>query len=153
MIPDSDEVPTGMPATWYVAFYGFDSRAWWEAFTPKGFRHVLAFGYVPSTDCWLIYDVTLKQTWVRTLRPRDFDGWIGALPDGRRIVKFTPGEPESPALRLGFWCTRAVAHALGVKSRALRPYALWRELIARGAEPAFSLDTPPDEVAQGQCSN
>lgn len=146
MITDSDEVPTGMPSTWYVVFYGYDYRAWWEFLTPYGFRHVLIFGCVPGGERWVVYDVTMRQTWLRVLKPNEFDGWVGALPPGRTIVKFTPGEPEPPTVRLGFWCTRAVAHALGIRSRALRPHALWRELIARGAEPAFSLDTPLDEV-------
>lgn len=49
-----------------------------------------------------------------------------------------PAQPErGPMLRLGFWCAPAVAHLLGIRSCALVPIQLYRDLLRRGATPAY----------------
>jgi hypothetical protein len=101
-------------------------------------HHVAAFGYCADQAAWLLYDVTTRRTLIRMLTPSQMDAWVEALPDHRCILAFEPvGEPDDPGLRLGFWCTPAVAHLVGARSRALRPEAFYRDLLAQGARPAF----------------
>lgn len=129
----------GFPSVWHVCFYSApECRWWWEWRLPAGFGHVMAFGYSVYSDRWLIYEVTHARTLMLALHPADFVDWLAGLPDNKTILRVgVATKPEAPHLRVGFWCTRAVAHLLGFRSRALRPVALYRELLARGAVPAF----------------
>lgn len=137
MIETGDAL-SGMPPYWYVAFYDGERPHWWWPLCRSGFRHVAAFGYCAGQAAWLLYDVTTRRTLIRMLTPSQMDAWVADLPDHRRIVAFEPvGEPAEPALRAGFWCTPAVAHLVGARSRALRPEAFYRDLLAQGARPAF----------------
>lgn len=123
---------------WYVAFFNDARRYWWSPLCRDGFRHVAAFAFDAAARVWLLYDVTLARTHIRALNEEQIGGWLDALPDHARVVHFTaPAEPRPPSLRLGFWCTPAIAHAVGARSRALRPEALYRDLLAQGARPAF----------------
>lgn len=134
---------SGHPAAWYVAFYESGEPHWWWPLCKPGFRHVMAFGYCVHAAAWLIYDVTLARTFVRALKPEAFDLWLATLPAGRAILHYESPEVDPDArswggFRLGFWCTPAVAHLIGAPSRALRPHALFRDLIRLGARPAFT---------------
>jgi hypothetical protein len=123
---------------WYVAFYNDDRRYWWSWMCRDGFRHVAAFAYDAEHGVWLLYDVTTGRTQIRARSPDQMTAWVDALPANRRIVRFkAPDSPAPPPLRIGFWCAPAVAHVVGVASRALRPEALYRDLVAQGALPAF----------------
>lgn len=135
---EGEELPSGFPAGWYVCFHGTGKRGWWDVFTRPGYRHVLAFAYAAHAERWLIYDVTQHRTLIRALTTDVFLHWVANLPTGRKIVLFeADGVEAEPAWRVGFWCTTAVAHLVGARSRALRPEALYRDLLAQGARPAF----------------
>ena len=126
---------------WYVAFFNDERRYWWSALCRDGFRHVAAFAYDAEAAVWLLYDVTLNRTILRALSSPQMDGWVDALPANARIVHFeTADEPQPPGVRIGFWCAPAIAHLVGVRSRALRPEALYRDLLAQGARPAFETE-------------
>ncbi len=127
---------------WYVAFFDGPARYWWTPLCRPGFRHVCAFAYDAEHAVWLLYDVTMTRTHIRAQSSEQMDAWCARLPANRTIVRFaSPPEPEPPAFRLGFWCAPAVAHLVGVASRALRPEALYRDLVAQGALPAFESET------------
>lgn len=130
-------VPVGCPGAWYVAFFDGARPHWWWPLCRPGFRHVAAFGYCAEQAVWLLYDVTLRRTFIHALTSEQMDAWVEALPAHRTILHLQAAEAE-PANRAGFWCTTAVAHLLGVRSRALRPQALCRDLLALGARHAFS---------------
>lgn len=129
-------VTSGLIGEWYAAFFDPPERHWWSRFLRPGFRHVAAFGYCPEMAAWVVYDVTLRRTWLQLLTSDQMDAWVAALPTHRTIVRLRARNDSAPA-RLGFWCAPAVAHLLGVASRALRPEALHRDLVALGAVPAF----------------
>ena len=133
---------SGFPGAWYVAFHDGERPHWWWPLCRPGFRHVLAFGYCVHAEAWLVYDVTLGRTYVRAFKRETFAGWLDNLPDHRTILLVEGPDDaapcRAPGFRAGFWCTPAVAHLVGARSRALRPEALWRDLIAQGARPAFT---------------
>lgn len=126
---------------WYVAFFNGPQRYWWSPLCREGFRHVAAFAYDAEQAVWLLYDVTLERTHIRALSSEQMDAWVDNLPAHRRIVYFEPKAVKPPAVRIGFWCAPAVAHAVGAASRALRPEALYRDLLAQGARPAFESES------------
>lgn len=121
---------------WYVAFFDGETPHWWWSFCRPGFRHVCAFAYDAEQRVWLLYDVALVRTHIRALSSDQMDAWVLALPAHRSIL-LAPVDDRPPAHRIGFWCTTAVAHLLGRRARALRPQALYRDLLASGARPAF----------------
>lgn len=126
---------------WYVAFFNDERRHWWSPLCRDGFRHVAAFGVDAEAGVWLLYDVTLNRTILRALSAERLHAWVDALPANARILHFeTPRDPVGTDLRVGFWCAPAIAHLVGVRSRALRPEALYRDLLAQGARPAFESD-------------
>lgn len=134
---------SGFPGAWYAAFHDGEQPHWWWPLCRSGFRHVVVFGFCAHAQCWLIYDVCLTRTYVRALTREAFAAWLDALPEHRTIVHYEPPEePRGTGFRLGFWCTPAAAHLLGVPSRALRPEALYRDLKAHGARPAFEPEPP-----------
>jgi hypothetical protein len=47
--------------------------------------------------------------------------------------------PKRSAPQLGFWCTIAMKHLIGIRSRAFRPDRLWRDCIAVGGKPYQTL--------------
>jgi len=130
--------PAADPGEWYVAFWGLERLGWWDVFTRPGFRHVMAFAFSSHAERWLVYDVTRDRTFVRAYRPEAFDLWIGSIPEEATVLK-VPAEPigRRSYQRAAFICTTAVKHLLGLRSRALRPHALYRDLMASGAKYAF----------------
>jgi len=132
-----------IPSVWYAAFYGDQDRWWWDKICSPGFRHVAAFTYYPGPDVWVIYDVTFNRTNIRVISRTEWMVWIQSLPDHRTILRAEIPEDPWPRpwwLKLTFWCAPAVAHLMGIRSRALRPQALYRDLLVHGATPAFEID-------------
>lgn len=132
----TDDAPPTMPGGWYVAFFDGPKRHWWWPLCRPGFRHCLAFAYDARLAVWLVYEVTERRTWLQAMTSAEMDGWIAGLPPRHTILHLEGGEDVSVP-RLGFWCTPAVAHLVGARSRALRPQALYRDLVLQGARPAF----------------
>lgn len=133
-----------MVRSWLVAFTDDprSPRPWWDRlFCRPGFRHVEAWGWDADADRWVIYSVFTGETCVTVLPDGPVaDATIGGIcAVSSHVLRFEPpAEPErGPMIRLGFWCVPAVAHLLGVRSRALVPFQLYRDLLRRGATPAY----------------
>lgn len=142
---DEDPLPAADPGEWYVAFYSDDRRAWWELLDPPGFKHCSAFSYSSHAERWLLYDVTRDRTFVRAYTVDGFSAYMNHTHQGATILRIS----AFPLVRRrwqrwGFFCTAAVKHLLGIPSRALRPRALFRDLLSMGAIYAFGTG-PRDE--------
>lgn len=132
-----------LPTCWYVAFYDGARRWPWEFALSTGFRHVSAFTYYPQVAAWAHYDVTFDHTAIRLMDTDAFVAWLDSLPSHRIVLKWEPDDDvRTPALwrKLFFWCAPAVAHLVRAPSRALRPEALYRDLVRQGAQEAFPND-------------
>jgi hypothetical protein len=142
--------PPADPGEWYVAFWGTDRLGWWDVFTRFGFRHVMAFAYSSHAERWLIYDVCRHRTFVRAYKTDAFDLWLGELPEEVTVLKVpSPPDPKLRYQRAMFICTTAVKHLVGIRSRALRPHALFRDLLATGASFAFGTG-PQDAIPENR---
>lgn len=131
-----------MVRSWCVAFVDDprQPRRWWDVFTRPGFRHVEAFGWDADAGVWLVYSVFNDSTMVDALTADTADAVIGGICAVSSVVLRydMPATPDGGAgLRLGMWCVPAVAHLLGIRSRALAPHQLYRDLLRRGATPAY----------------
>jgi hypothetical protein len=126
---------------WYVGFLdGSDARKKMlvDYLSPKGFRHVCAFGFDARVECWLVYDVSLKGTVIFALKPPEFDSWLTTMRrGGMRVLSVAPKPARKFWMNAGFYCVTAIKHLTGVGGWALRPIGLWRALLRAGATEAF----------------
>lgn len=142
--------PVGPIPRWFVAFNGgyeltgegmrIESRRkhvvdW---LSPRGFWHVFAFAYDAAGKRWIIYDVNRGGTAVVALTSDQFDVWLPYMrAGGGRVLAVDLRARPRAWMQLGMWCVVAMRHLLGVRSLALRPVGLWRDLRAAGAEEVF----------------
>lgn len=132
-----------MVRSWLVAFVDDprSPRRWWDVLCRSGFRHVQAWGWDADAGVWVVYSVFTDSTMVDALPPGDLaDSVIGGIcAVSSAVLRFEPpARPEQGRmLRLGFWCVPAVAHLLGIRTGALVPHQLYRDLLRRGATPAY----------------
>lgn len=125
------------PPVWLVIFH--KRSTWWvERVCPGPFKHVSAVAKVPGAPVWLHLSWELGRFRVEAVPDDGFEGWLSAYLEavgGGRVLKV-----DGPDFDFGPWrprlgtCTSMVAHLLGVRGGALLPSALWRLLVANGAE-------------------
>ena len=131
---------------WYVAFCGCGRAHWYDRFTRDGFRHVVAFGWIEDARLdeggqWLWIDPSTFGLNVALLNHDEMDWMLACLSQrDRATFVFVPhGRPPVPCRvpRFGAYCVSEIERLLGLAPRALRPFGLYRRLLALGAEPAF----------------
>jgi hypothetical protein len=123
---------------WTLVFCKKPGRWWVRLLACGRYNHVKAVAYLPSLRAWLFYDVRFNGTHVR-LAPADAPG-TGTLLHDYLADSDTVTMPRLPipsrvAPQIGFWCTIAMKHLVGIRSRALRPDRLWQDCIAAGGKP------------------
>lgn len=102
-----------------------------------GLGHVFAFGFDPGCGVWIIVDPMRRSTAITLLPPWEFDAWlVGAIAtfDVYRIE----ARDQTPVWAPGLWCVGAVKRLVGLKSGALSPAGLRRDLLRAGAKRVFS---------------
>ena len=128
-----------------VSAYGIEARRWTVIFHRKAshwifrlialghFKHVSALAWVPELSQWWVYDVGFRRTYLRVLVDgQAAQGIIAGLVKGNATVTIDVREENLPLMRLGMFCTTAIAHLLGIRTSALRPDTLYRHLVAQG---------------------
>ena len=87
---------------------------------------------------WLIYDVKFNDT--RLMLAHEDDPGTSAflrdyLDNTDTVAMPRVPMPKRTFPQLGFWCTIAMKHLVGIRSRALRPDRFWQDCIAAGGKP------------------
>ena len=131
-----------MIVQWYVGFVGdYPGRlpGWFDIFTTKKFRHVCAIGYDPQNHVWVLYDPTVSVSVIQIFHPDDpqLNKLITCISHFGRWLKVKPAAHACYFGRWRHYCVPAIKHLLGVRSSALTPRALYRDLVMQGAQPAF----------------
>jgi len=117
-------------------FLSGQRSSWWDFLTPKDWRHVSAFGW--GNDRWVVYDVADIRSRVSVMNDDQFDQWFAhQMQRTTAMVRFSTQSGGDIRARFGLWCVTAVKHLVGSNSSALRPKALFRDLVAQGAEVTF----------------
>lgn len=123
------------PIWWNVVFLPRDFRTWWDVFSPRWCRHVLAFGYVPHSDRWLVVDPQEDRTIVAAMTDKQFDAhlelWLAQDP---YILRVKSGGGSLYANRTLQTCSSIVARVIGLSRGAWRPSLLMRRLRELNAE-------------------
>lgn len=120
--------PFDQSLIWHVIFHR--EKRWWGG----RFSHVSLAGF--SNETWLHLDLQRAGLSVATIyaydEVRDFLSFLLAH---TTVVRFGPGIAPGRHFFRPMTCVSFVKHVLGVRSSALRPDALFRDLVSRyGAE-------------------
>lgn len=134
-----------MITRWYVGFngdYNGREKRWWDIFTCNEFRHCMLLGYDPQLGVWLYYDPTMNGAAVEIFCQDDpsIDMIIQHFAVNGKWLKV---KPQKHLFVTGLWrlyCVTAVKHILGIKSSALTPKGLYRDLVKAGATPVFEVN-------------
>jgi hypothetical protein len=131
-----EEVQGPFPEEIEVFFVVFHTRVrtWWVRAIPGRFKHVSVFAYAPNCSIWLFYEVSINGTRLILLPNGQHEETLSAITAESSVLKFKRLPTPNPVIRPGFWCVTAISHLLGLPSGALRPDALWRQLLREGAE-------------------
>lgn len=123
------------PREWLIFFC--DGRGgWWDLFLRPGYRHVVAVSLVWDLRAWLIFDPSRDRTEIRLVPDGpEANEKIGELMHAATaVLRMAPVAERGMGAPI-FGCVAAVKALLGVRScRALGPWGLYRQLLARGAE-------------------
>lgn len=107
---------------WHVIFHR--EKRWWG----KRFSHVSLAGY--SNDTWLHLDLHLYGVSVASIYHHDeVDAYLQFLLANYTVVRFGPSICQSRSFFKPMTCVAFVKHVLGLRSGALRPDTLFRDLV------------------------
>ena len=134
-IPDAG---SWSPTVWTVVFIPKDREDWFDWLSPRWARHVLAYGYVIPANAWVVVDPVEDSHRVRIIPDDEMQVWIELIAGaGCKALRTHQGPGGKYNARLGNWCTQTIARLIGLKSSALRPVALHRDLLRAGAYPVL----------------
>lgn len=123
-----------LPRLWLVFFGEAASRPWWGRFFRPGFRHVRAAAWFDQTSRWMLFDPTIRGIHIEIETDEAFAARWAELYGSSAAILRMRSEYGRGALPPAFWCVGAVKALLGIRSCALLPHGLYRDLLAQGAE-------------------
>lgn len=136
--------------------------SWWDVFTRKGMRHIVIAGCDAGRRLWVVIDPSRESMqfeifgWGDPAIDRKLGELLRASDYTYLRVKAGDERQRMPAI---FGCVGAAKAILGIRSRALEPKGLFRDLVARGAKPIrvepegardITIKTGPDSGARGR---
>lgn len=127
-------------ADWIVFFGpGAGAAPWWvRATTRPAWRHCFACAFDPARDAWIVVWPSWRAMEIRLVPAHWIDGWAAAAKRGQyRALAVTVAPEGPPRFKVTLGCAGAIGWLLGLSGRQLRPAALYRTLLARGAQPVF----------------
>lgn len=124
------------PKEWFVVFHEASDRWWVNLLAWGRFKHVSVFGKVERTGAWIFHDLHADRTHMMVVGDWEADIAIAYYDQCGPIVRFPRllSDASGFVARPGFWCVPAVAHIIGLRTCALRPDALYRQVLAKGGE-------------------
>jgi len=123
----------------WILLFSKKRGPWWVRLLACGrYNHVKAIAYLPAMHAWLFYDVKFNGTRLMLVGEDD--------PSSRAFLHYYLDScdlvamprlpiPKRVVPQMGFWCTLAMKHLVGIRATALRPDRLWRDSIAAGGNP------------------
>lgn len=102
---------------------------------PWPFGHALAFAFTGRV--WVVVDPHLRWTEVFDLEDGpEFDAWVKATPSTAEIFRIEGG--GLAPVGAGWFCVGTVKRLVGLRSGALSPAGLKRDLLRAGARQVFT---------------
>lgn len=131
------------PQRWNLVFH-MKTKLWWLQWLGR-FKHVSAFTYIPGAKLWFVYDFQL--TGIRTMFFSHAE-WIGGVvQDWTRdceilVIERKVNEKNRLASRFFFYCVPAIKDLIGMTGGALRPDALYRDVLRNGGVRFGTIENP-----------
>jgi hypothetical protein len=132
---DAVELRAVEPERWTIIFHRKARNWFFSAIAMGEFKHVSAFAWVQPIKVWVLYDVAFRRTSI-TLLPDTAQSraTLAAEITGNCIITMDVRRDAMPIGRIGFFCTSAIKHLIGLRGGALRPDALFRLCVREGGE-------------------
>ena len=141
---------TAPPARLWLLFFA-DPRgvAWWCRILRPGFRHCYAACWYHDAQRWVVFNPTRRGTVIELWAEDQFGRRLAQFLDESSVVLRVASRHERRTAPAMAWCVAEVKALLGVRSAAVTPYRLYRDLLARGAEVVASpcVVAPSDAAA------
>lgn len=121
---------------WHVAFWRMPHRRrWHHMLAPGPYKHVSAFGYSARCNVWVFYNPAGNGERIEVCaNDATFLDLLDSIKERADLVTLTLGAPRPhPAWRPGVYCVPQIVRLLGVRSSALTPRGLYRDLVRAGA--------------------
>jgi hypothetical protein len=132
---EDEEIIAPPPARlWLIFFASPRGVSWWCRVLRPGWRHCYAACWYASEERWVVFNPTRCGIVIRLYGRDEFGAPLAAFLDESVAVlrvasRYERGTP--PAMP---WCVGQVKALLGIRSWAMTPFGLYRDLRARGAE-------------------
>lgn len=111
------------PVIWHVVFH--PERKWWD----RRFSHVSLAGLAEG-NTWIHLDLHSRGLSLGSIfRHDEVQDYLSYLLAYHVVYRFGVVEVQRPVFGRPMTCVSFVKHALGIKSRALRPSGLLKSLI------------------------
>lgn len=128
------ELGAGRARLWLVFFGDGHLAPWWAWLLRPGFRHISAASWFADQERWVHINPCRTGTVIEVLRADEFGPRFQQLMTDSAAVLRVPARAERHATPRSFHCTGAMKALLGIRSRALSPHGLYRDLLRNGAE-------------------
>jgi hypothetical protein len=149
MTGGSERLAAYAPSFWMVVFDRSSTKWWIDRLAWGKWKHVSAIGYFADARVWAEVHPTLAglslRVWPRDGGPEAVLSHLTGA--GRGVLHVRPGRGRMAPWR-SWWCVPLVAGLVGLRSGALRPDALWRDLVAAGAVVVATGDEAADVAVQ-----
>jgi hypothetical protein len=117
-----------------VFFSDSDRPHWWSPLFRPGFRHIRAAAWYESAQRWVYFDPCGRGTHIEVATDAEFGARFEHLIRTSAAILRVRSEFARGGTPAAAFCVGQVKALLGVKSRALSPFGLYRHLVAHGAE-------------------
>lgn len=135
--------PNLLPRLWLVFFSSGHVPSWWSRFLRPGFRHCCAASFYSDLGLWVYFNPTRRGTVIQIFTPDEFGPrFQGLINESAAIVRVRSQHCRRSA-SAAFFCVGAIKALLGIRSGALVPMGLYRDLLRIGAEQVVIPDDEP----------
>lgn len=118
---------------WLIFFWDCGPAWWARAFRP-GWRHVTAAAYFAGAERWVYFNPASSGLVFDVQEGEAFQArYEHLMREATAVLRFASVH-ERGGMPAAFFCVGAVKALLGVRSRALSPAGLYRDLRVRGAK-------------------
>jgi hypothetical protein len=122
------------PRLWLVFWSEPADPAWWARVLRPGFRHVYAVSYFADQQRWVYFDPSRFRTSIELFSEEQAPEALARLMAPATAILRVASRADRLNAPTFPWCVGQIKALLGIRSRACTPHALYRDLLARGAE-------------------
>lgn len=119
---------------WLVFFADPRGVAWWCRCLRPGYRHCYAASWYHDADRWIVFHPTRRGHVIECFTAEAFPARLTQfLAESSTVLRVASRHSRWTAPAMA-WCVAEIKALLGVRSWAMTPWRLSRDLLARGAE-------------------